>query len=88
MDNLISGYTSNLAALFFYLMISKHFHIRVKINGIHLLQWTSFIIQKKLSEYSNCHINEPSTTVSQDVQTRFSVQLAFAKFLSKIKGNF
>ena len=28
------------------------------------------------------------TTVSQDVQTLFSVQLAFAKFLSKIKGNF
>ena len=28
------------------------------------------------------------TTVSQDMQTRFSVQLAFAKFLSKIKGNF
>ena len=30
----------------------------------------------------------PRTTVSQDVQTRFLVQLAFAKFLSKIKGNF
>ena len=30
----------------------------------------------------------PRTTVSQDVQTWFSVQLAFAKFLSKIKGNF
>ena len=29
-----------------------------------------------------------STTVSQDVQTRFPVQLASAKFLSKIKGNF
>ena len=28
------------------------------------------------------------TTVLQDVQTRFSVQLAFDKFLSKIKGNF
>ena len=28
------------------------------------------------------------TTISQDVQTRFPVQLAFAKFLSKIKGNF
>ena len=28
------------------------------------------------------------TTILQDVQTRFSVQLAFAKFLSKIKGNF
>ena len=26
------------------------------------------------------------TTISQDVQTRFSVQFAFAKFLSKIKG--
>ena len=31
---------------------------------------------------------KPRTTISQDVQTRFSVQLAFAKFLSKIKGNF
>ena len=30
----------------------------------------------------------PRTTVSQDVQTRFPVQLAFAKFLSKIKGIF
>ena len=30
----------------------------------------------------------PRTTVSQDVQTWFPVQLAFAKFLSKIKGNF
>ena len=32
----------------------------------------------------------PMTTVSQpqDVQTRFSLQLAFAKFLSKLKGIF
>ena len=28
------------------------------------------------------------TTVSQDMQTGFSVQLAFAKFLPRIKGNF
>ena len=28
----------------------------------------------------------PRTTVSQDLQTRFSMQLAFAKFLSKIKN--
>ena len=35
---------------------------------------------------TNHHL--PSTTVSQDVQTGFSMQLAFAKFLSKIKGNF
>ena len=33
-------------------------------------------------------ISEARTTVSQDVQTRFSVQLAFVKFLSKIKGSF
>ena len=33
-------------------------------------------------------VSWPRTTVSQDVQTRFPVQLAFAKFLSKIKGNF
>ena len=32
--------------------------------------------------------SESRTTISQDVQTRFFVQLAFAKFLSKIKGNF
>ena len=32
--------------------------------------------------------HESRTTISQDVQTSFSVQLVFAKFLSKIKGNF
>ena len=32
------------------------------------------------------HTCGPRTTVSQDVQTRFSVPSAFAKFLSKIKG--
>ena len=34
------------------------------------------------------YILRSRTTISQDVQTRFPVQLAFAKFLSKIKGNF
>ena len=29
----------------------------------------------------------PKTTVSQDVQTWFFVQLAFSKFISKMKGN-
>ena len=33
-------------------------------------------------------VDSKRTTVSQDVQTRFPVQLAFAKFLSKIKGIF
>ena len=28
------------------------------------------------------------TTITQDVQTQFPVQLDFAKFLSRIKGNF
>ena len=31
--------------------------------------------------------DEPRNTISLDMQTRFPVQLAFAKFLSKIKGN-
>ena len=35
-----------------------------------------------------CFMSIARTTVSQDVQTRSSVQLAFAKFLSKIKGIF
>ena len=33
-------------------------------------------------------IYDARTAISQDVQTSYSVQLAFAKFLSKIKGNF
>ena len=43
-----------------------------------------FYVQKFLGKIEG----NPRTTVSQDVQTRFPVQLAFAKFLSKIKGNF
>ena len=35
-----------------------------------------------------CYMYVSRTTVSQDVQTWYSVQLAFAKFLSKIKENF
>ena len=31
---------------------------------------------------------ETRTAVTQDVQTRFPVQLAFAKFLSRINENF
>ena len=38
----------------------------------------------------NAHLfyNNSKTNISQDMQIRFPVQLAFAKFLSKIKGNF
>ena len=42
--------------------------------------------QKIIEILSILFIFEPRTTVSQDTQTR--VQLAFAKFLSKIKENF
>ena len=46
-------------------------------------------ISKKLSLTINQDKQRKKmTTVSQDVQTRFPVQLAFAKFLSKLKGNF
>ena len=38
--------------------------------------------------YIYIYICIKKTTVSHDVQTRFHMQLAFAKFLSKIKGNF
>ena len=47
-----------------------------------ILVWINKIAEQVL------YIQRPRTTVSQDVQTWFSVQLAFAKFLSKIKGNF
>ena len=48
---------------------------RIIINQRHFIQ----------TEHS---LPNPRTTISQDVQTRFPVQLAFAKLLSKIKGNF
>ena len=41
-----------------------------------------------LIKASKLHMLVPRTTLSQDVQTRFPVQLAFAKFLSKIKEIF
>ena len=48
-------------------------------NGVTSQQWCDVTaIQMRINRF----------TVSQEVQTRFSVQLAFAKFLSKIKGNF
>ena len=44
-------------------------------------------VYKKSTNLKNYpHISR--TTISQDVQTRFPVQLAFAKFLFRIKGNF
>ena len=43
---------------------------------------------KWMNIYRNIFRIIPRTTASQDVQTRFPVQLAFAKFISNIKGNF
>ena len=41
-------------------------------------------MNKKINYYGSY----ARTTISLDVQTRFPVQLAFAKFISKIRGNF
>ena len=41
-----------------------------------------------ISPYLVFNMYTTRTTISHYVQTLFSVQLAFAKFLSKIKGNF
>ena len=38
-------------------------------------------------EIESLNINQGLATVSQDVQTRFSVQLTFTKLLSKINEN-
>ena len=60
--------------------------------------WSRIIVEWHFSACSKCckyytqvsdrNTLQTRTTVSQDVQTWFSVQLAFVKFLSKIKGNF
>ena len=62
----------------FLIYIIIHTNIYVCIQTWYFAYKTEFIIWIDLSR----------TTVSQDVQTWFSVQLPFAKFLSKIKGNF
>ena len=47
------------------------------------------VIKKWYGEYKVFWYKlNPRTTLSQDVQKWFPVQLAFAKFLSRIKGNF
>ena len=51
---------------------------------IDMLAWTRVSKSKVCSN----NIGNTRTTSSQDMQTWFSVQLAFAKFLSKIKGIF
>ena len=55
-------------------------------------QWKKFQAKSKMPHKGGSKSPwlklRPRTTISQDVQTWFSVQLAFAKFLSKIKENF
>ena len=57
-----------------FLMQSINIHVGLNIP-IYVLNICTFMFRLR-------------TTISQDVQTPFPVQLAFAKFLSKIKGNF
>ena len=57
-------------------ILQIHFKSQIALNCTH--DWLSPILQIPCTR----------TTVSQDVQTWFPEQLAFAKFLSKIKGNF
>ena len=65
-------------------------NINEKILGNYQLSYQIYInFPFRLSiENLNYFIPPARTTISQDVQTRFSVQLAFAKFLFKIKENF
>ena len=47
------------------------------------------ILNQKIIKHAIIFFKDRSrTTISLDVQTRFPVQLVFAKFLSKIKENF
>ena len=47
-----------------------------------------FVLDIYEMNLTSTNMAKPRTTISRDVQTWFSVQLAFAKFLSNIKGNF
>ena len=80
--------------LWFYMILNLKmlFKISLVINSVNIFNTFinyQFICHKYTMHFLNTWISrKPRTTVSQDVQTRFSVQLAFTKFLFKIKGNF
>ena len=74
---------------FFELYIATHKKNIQKATHISIQEMLvvedSYLIKTKLGNIFN---PKPRTTLSQDVQTWFSVQLAFAKFLSRIKEIF
>ena len=61
---------------------------RRALRWLRLRCWTRIPWRREGSQSSKVFDIKARTTVSQDVQTWFSVQLAFAKFLSKIKEIF
>ena len=73
--------------------LSKFFVWFIEINFRYIFRNYHFTVHKQCHSFARyniyIYINQYTrTTISQDVQTRFSVSWAFAKFLSKIKGNF
>ena len=69
------------------LFVQNFEHTKHKISIVSEVKKNRRIPKRKMLLCNPFH-QWPRTTISQDVQTRFSVQLAFAEFLSKIKGNF
>ena len=65
---------------------------RIRANNYYFTQrflYPAYRVKEHLHNLTKKkYSRKPRTTISQDVQARFSVQLAFTKFLSKIKGNF
>ena len=53
------------------------YYLSISLTGLPCHREPSIVLMSMVKDY----------TISQDVQNRFPVQLAFAKFLSKIKEN-
>ena len=70
--------------------IEEHFNNKFENLTKSKCFWKRFVMvsswnRNEFYAYFNC---KARTTISEDVQTQFPVQLAFAKLISRIKGNF
>ena len=77
---------STLVSLFFFYLFIGIYPWLLSFTTYEYLAIIKFSFENKLAFHSLCI--DQKLTISQDVQTWFSEQLAFAKFLSKINGNY
>ena len=88
--SMVHNYYYCVKCILFLFLTQQFFSTLETIVILHLLNMKKkkIKVHKCTYELKILFMQKSRTIISQDVQTRFPVQLAFAKFLSKIKENF